>query len=103
MSELWTHGRWIVKPGREEEFVRAWRELADWTLAEVEGSRGGKLVRDLEHPNRFYSFGPWESEEAISRWRKLPGWAERVARIQVLLEDFEPITGEVVDEVGKLA
>jgi hypothetical protein len=27
MANVWTHGVWTVKPGREDEFVTAWREL----------------------------------------------------------------------------
>jgi hypothetical protein len=25
MAKIWTHGIWTVKPGREDEFVAAWR------------------------------------------------------------------------------
>ena len=28
MSQPYTFGVWIVKPGREEDFVAGWRELA---------------------------------------------------------------------------
>jgi hypothetical protein len=65
MQQLFTHGRWIVKPGREEDFVAAWRDFAEWTIASVEGSSGGWLLRDREQPNRFFSFGPCESLQAI--------------------------------------
>jgi hypothetical protein len=25
MGDVWTHGIWTVRPGREDDFVRAWR------------------------------------------------------------------------------
>ena len=28
MDEVWTHATWIVKGGREGEFVETWREMA---------------------------------------------------------------------------
>ena len=30
MPQLFTHGRWVVKPGREEDFEAAWRDFAEW-------------------------------------------------------------------------
>jgi heme-degrading monooxygenase HmoA len=102
VSETWTHGRWTVKAGREDEFVRAWREIADWTLEEFEGARGAKLVRDRESPNRFYSFGTWESAEAVARWRAHPSFDERISGIMEFVDELEPVTADVVEEVGEL-
>ena len=31
MAEIWTHGRWLVRPGKEDELVAAWRDLAEWS------------------------------------------------------------------------
>jgi heme-degrading monooxygenase HmoA len=69
-------------------------------LSEVPGSTWGKLLRDSSTPNRFVSFGPWESGDAIAAWRALPGWEERVERLRELLDGFEPSTLELVAEVG---
>jgi hypothetical protein len=32
---IYTSGDWMVKPGREEEFIEAWHDLAEWTAAEI--------------------------------------------------------------------
>lgn len=90
MSDLFTSGTWLVIQGREEEFVAAWAELAEWTHDEIAGADWATLVQDTERPNRFLSFGPWDSVEAISAWRASPGFQERVGRIRELLETFEP-------------
>jgi heme-degrading monooxygenase HmoA len=100
MAEPYTHAVWTVKPGSEQEFVNAWTELARWTEQEVPGSGWAKLLRDRDAPNRFFSFGPWESLDAIEGWRSLPGWQERVGRLRELLDGFEPHTLELAAEVG---
>jgi heme-degrading monooxygenase HmoA len=100
MAVPYTQGTWQVKPGCAGEFVAGWIEFADWTSANVEGAGRGTLLRDLSDDHRFISVGPWESLEAIERWRSLPGWAERVAKLRDLLVSFEPATLELVAERG---
>jgi quinol monooxygenase YgiN len=102
MSEIYTSGRWTVVAGREDEFVAAWQELAEWTVREIAGSRWATLVQDQEAPNRFLSFGPWASAEAIAHWRASPGFQERVGRLRELLEGFEPATYVVRAQVGRV-
>ncbi len=82
MGQLYTAGRWKVVPGSEEEFVKAWKEMAEWTSTEIPGSSWATLVQHHEEPNVFLSFGPWESAEAIAVWRESPGFKDRVGRIR---------------------
>ena len=93
-DELYTHGRWVVKEGQQEAFQSAWRELAEWTNASVDGAVGGeaRLLEDLDDSRLFYSFGPWESLEAIEAWRASDGFQQRVVRLRELLDAFEPHT-----------
>ncbi len=95
MDQLYTHGTWKVKRGREDEFIDAWRELAEWTKTQFPDARG-TLLRDRADPRRFVSFGPWPSLEAIEEWRAAPRFQESVARLRGLLEAFEPQTLDVV-------
>lgn len=90
MDELYTSGRWTVVAGREDEFIAAWEDLARWTEEQVAGAGWASLLQDTEQANRFLSFGPWESAEAIEAWRASEGFQERVGRIRALLEGFEP-------------
>lgn len=93
MATIWTHGRWIAKPGREEDLVAALRSLAR-EAAEAVAAPTPTLLRDRTRPNVFLTFAPWESMEAIDRFRAfvLP----RVEEMTELLESFEPFT---LDEV----
>jgi len=94
-GQPYTYSVWQVKPGQEEEFVRRWTEFADWTA--LQGlAAAAKLLRDIEDPSRFVSFGPWESLDTIRRWRHQPGFHERVVRLHEVLESFEPSTLELV-------
>ena len=100
MAEPFTHGIWQVQPGRSDEFIAAWTAFADWTLQNAPGAGWGKLLRDVDDPNRFFTFGPWADLEAIAAWRKLPGWGERVGRIRAMLLSFQPATLELLVERG---
>lgn len=100
MAELYTLGEWKVKAGHEATFIAAWRELGDWTEATVPGNTWAKLLRDRDDPQRFVSFGPWVNEAAVARWRAHPGFQDRVAAIQPLLESFLPHRMSVASESG---
>jgi heme-degrading monooxygenase HmoA len=98
MGTPFTHTTWKVKPGHEDEFVERWREWAEWSHRQ--GLRAhARLLRDVESPATFVSFGPWETIAAVRTWRAEAGYHERVARLQELVEAFEPRTLEQVAEI----
>jgi heme-degrading monooxygenase HmoA len=88
---VYTLGIWTVTPGREENFVEAWKELADHTKADFP-EETATLLRDRDQPNRFISFGPWESLEQIERWRSSDTFKRGVGKLREVLEDFVPHT-----------
>jgi hypothetical protein len=92
MTNVWTHGIWTVKPGREDEFVSAWRELVP--VGAALGSSEPKLLCDREKTNVFRSFGSWPDIETIERFRD--EIRPRVGAMEELLESFETFT---LDEV----
>jgi heme-degrading monooxygenase HmoA len=97
MGTPFTHTTWHVKAGQEEEFVRRWQDWAEWSHRH--GFRAhARLLRDVESPSTFVSFGPWETMAAVRAWRTEPGYHERVAQLQELVEHFEPRTLEQVAE-----
>jgi heme-degrading monooxygenase HmoA len=96
---VYTMGVWRVKPGREDDFVNAWDELARWTV-EAGFESTGTLLRHRTQPGRFVSFSPWPSLEAAEEWRASPGFAERLRALSDTLEAFEPETYDVVLRVS---
>ncbi len=94
MASIWTHGVWTVKPGREDEFVAAWRAMAQAAVAEFDPPGEPQLLRDRERPNVFRSFGPWEDVDTVDRFRAFIG--PHLAGIRELVDDLEIF---VLDEV----
>ena len=88
---FFSQGTWTVKAGQEEEFVEVWTEFAEWSKAEL-GMTRGTLLRDLDQPTRFISWGGWKNVQEIQEWRALPGFQERVVRVSSLVESFEAHT-----------
>ena len=97
MAEAYTLTVWRVKPDQEEEFVRRWTDFAD--LARRQGlTAPARLLRDVEDPSRFVSFGPWKGLKEIAQWRSGPEFHQRVSRLQEVLDGFEPQALELVIE-----
>ena len=97
MEKTYTHTKWRVKPDSEAEFVKRWTDWVEWSHREGLESHA-LLLRDVDDPSTYVSFGPWESIQAVRSWRSLRGYHERVARLQEVVESFEPRTFEVVAE-----
>lgn len=93
---VYTVGVWTVKPGREDEFVDAWREMAVRTREEYPG-RSATLLRDRRTPNLFIGSGPWESMEQIEQWRlRSPAFGSFISHVRELIESFTPHTMDPV-------
>jgi len=80
---------WTVKGGKEEAFVAAWKDFARWSRANLPGSQGAYLLRDVGKQNRFISMGPWKDVDSLLAWRSRPEF-----------EDFLKRMGEICEEVG---
>ncbi len=96
----YTSGTWMVKEGKEDEFVQAWGELAAWTTDTVDGALWAVLLRDEDQPNKFVSMGPWETREAIDTWRAMPEFKEAVGVLKELIDGFEVHVLDAVFEAG---
>lgn len=95
MGEPYSSTTWIVKPGQEGEFVSRWTEFAEWSAGHGL-TAPAMLLRDVDEPTRFVSFGPWEDLQLIWRWRGQTGFQEHVASLNEVLVSFEPRTLERV-------
>jgi heme-degrading monooxygenase HmoA len=91
---VYTLGIWTVKPGREGDFVRAWVEMGERTKSDFPDATG-TLLRDRSQPNRFISFGPWESLERVDQWRNSDAVKDGVGKMRELLDEFIPHTMDV--------
>jgi heme-degrading monooxygenase HmoA len=91
-QQLYTVGIWTAKEGKEDEFAREWTEFARWTSEHQPGAADAYLLQDAAHPQRFISFGPWESAERIDAWRATPEFKAFGARARELCDEFQPGT-----------
>jgi quinol monooxygenase YgiN len=95
MTNVWTHGMWTVKPGREDEFVRAWHALARDARAQF--GAAGRLLRDRDDPRQFIAFGTWPDIDALARFRSSDVLRERAPELDELVDGGE---ARLLEEVG---
>jgi heme-degrading monooxygenase HmoA len=99
MTETYSSGLWTVKSGEEDAFVEAWKEFVRWA-AEMPGSGTFRLIRDIDQPNRFLSFGSWEGPELQNAWIEQSEFAERLGRVRAHCDEFTPSSYELTAEVS---
>jgi heme-degrading monooxygenase HmoA len=87
---VYTYADWLIREGREDDFVAAWTQFVDWSLEGDSGALGGMLLRDGSDPRRFISIGPWESAQSAQQFFADPELQERSAPFRELAERFEP-------------
>ena len=100
-DQPYTLARWRVAPGQEEAFVAAWHELAAVFLALKAPPRWGTLLRGVDDPRLFYSFGPWPSMETIAAMRGHPVAAGAIGKLEALCEEAELGTYLVAATAGE--
>ncbi len=95
MPEIYATGSWKPNAGKEDAFVEAWAEFAGWA-SRMSGAATLRLTRDVRDPQRFVSFGAWESVEAVRAWKNAPDFREHLARVLQHVAEFEPAELAVV-------
>ncbi len=103
LNQSFTTGIWNVKKGKEQEFINAWKEMAQWTFANMDGG-SARLLQDAKDPSRFISLGQWVSENNIQKWRETSEFKNALEKINnMLVESSEPHTMKEVVVVGEKA
>ena len=100
IGQPFTSGSWIVATGKEDAFVTRWTEFVEWSHVNARGAGSFLLLRDVAQPNRFTSFAPWESEDAVDVWRGRPEFEELLGRCRELCEDFSGTDHVLAAAVG---
>jgi heme-degrading monooxygenase HmoA len=94
---VYTHTTWHVIPGKEAEFETRWADWADWGH-QAGLVKGAKLLKSSDEEGVFVSFGVWKDLGQAQAWRKAAGYAERLGKIQQVINSFEPRTLKQVGE-----
>jgi heme-degrading monooxygenase HmoA len=95
MAEMITSGVWVVDPAKHDAFQRAWAEFAEWASA-MDGAETLRLGRDSVDPNRFVSFGRWDSPERVHAWKADQSFSRRMASVLQHVDEFRPTELDVV-------
>ncbi|WP_292380014.1 antibiotic biosynthesis monooxygenase family protein [Methanosarcina sp. UBA289] len=87
---------WSVKQGKEEEFLKIWTNLANWTKANEMCSISVILLQDLEQKNLFMSFGPWKTSACVQAWRQQPEFKAAFMKLKEVCDEIKTSTMESV-------
>jgi heme-degrading monooxygenase HmoA len=88
MADQYVSGDWKVRTGSEDEFVARWRAFTGWSLENAPGARSFVLIRDMDEPRHFLSFGSWTDLESVRAWRATSEFAQLLGRCRELCEEF---------------
>jgi heme-degrading monooxygenase HmoA len=94
--EAYASGNWVVKQGKENEFIQKWRAWLEWSRDNGEGLKWAKLMRSADDPKHFVSVSAWESEEARAGWMKTEAFQKSRATLRDLTDDFAGGSYDVV-------
>ncbi len=96
-EEIYTLGMWRAKPGKEAEFIAAWQAMGQtFRNLPLAPTGVGTLVQSLSDLSLFYSFGPWQSLEAVQAMRQNPSAMAAMTNLRNLCSEAAPGTYRVV-------
>ncbi len=84
-----------VKEGREDDFERAWREIAK-EVQRGPGNLRQALLRDVDDPRSFVVTSDWESREAFTQFEQSPEQDELTAPLRELRESGKMTVHDLV-------
>ena len=91
-NQLFSVGIWLIKSGKENDFIAAFNDFAKWVFNHNLGAGEVYLLQDLLEPRRVVTCGPWDSIQKIEEWRKLPEFKEFFTKAKEMCDDATPLT-----------
>jgi heme-degrading monooxygenase HmoA len=92
----YTLAMWRVKKGYEKEFIRRWKEELGEHFRQMSADTHGTLIRSVDDPTLFYSFGPWKSQRELKKVRADPKTQHLMGRVLELCDEARPGVFELV-------
>jgi heme-degrading monooxygenase HmoA len=96
---IYTHAQWRVKPGREAEFIKAWKDLAKAFSNLPARPLRSTLIQSLVDESLFYSFGQWKSLSDIVAMRHTPRAREAFQKAMELCIEVTPSTYRMIADI----
>jgi heme-degrading monooxygenase HmoA len=88
MANEYASGDWLVKQGREDEFVATWRDWLSRSSSGIAGFNRARLLRSNDDPGRYTSFSEWSDAQARDAWKQSPDFAEGFSTCKGLCDEF---------------
>lgn len=82
-------GIWTVKSGKEDAFLKTWRELVDGAMKSNKGSINFVMLHDIEQKNAYMSVGKWGEMKKFQEWRQTPEFKTIFAKLEELCDDIK--------------
>jgi heme-degrading monooxygenase HmoA len=99
MAQHYTLSTYRVIPGREDDFIRTWNDLALTLSGLPHPPHWGVLIRSTRDPTLFHAFGPWDKAEHVAAMRKSPEATAAFKGIGDLCVEMLPGDYELVSHV----
>lgn len=96
---IYTLATYEVRDGEQEAFEATQKTLQDSALTMEHPAQRGVLLRRVDRPQAYISFGVWERPEDAVAWRSSDGFAEAFGRVQELCDEVVAGPCEIVFEV----
>ncbi len=97
---VYASGDWHVKPGREDEFLEAWREFAEAGMLELPSDAWVVMLRDEDDPAHFRSVGPFRDDAAVAAWRDGEAFRQHMGAMREMLVALDVSTYEEALSLG---
>ncbi len=88
MTKVYTVNSWTVKPGFDQQFLRAWKHFAKLVVQQVGSSGSTRLFRDLENPAHFLSVDSWRDEKTMRKAGQARDFTRLMERLRKSLDEF---------------
>jgi heme-degrading monooxygenase HmoA len=97
---VYTLGVWRVKADQEADFIAAWKHLGEvFNRLPQPPGHSGYLIQSLTDQALFYSFGQWDSLQAIQAMREDAGAQAEIRRLRELCTEATPGSFRLVAQV----
>jgi heme-degrading monooxygenase HmoA len=87
--ENWASGDWMVKEGKQDEFVERWKDWLGWSSQNIPGFVSATLIRDTQDPHHFVSFSAWQDAASRDAWKSSAGFGEKFPTVRELCDEFQ--------------
>lgn len=96
--QVYTLGVWHVRAGKQKAFITAWNDLGVIFASLPDPPGKGVLIQSTSDSTLFYSFGPWNSLEAVNAMRNDSRAQEGIRKLIALCTEATPGSYRVVAE-----